>query len=125
VIVSRRRRDKRGVIPFTLLMVGLAIWSMAYAAELWRPDLPGKMWAIRFEFVGIVATPVMIFLFSVENTGGDRWLTRRNLVLVSIIPALTVIVLWTNDLHHLFYERVWIDASGPFPNFVADHGVWF
>src|SRR5690349_23932937 len=106
-------------------MAGLALWSFSYAAELWLPGLPNKMWAIRFEFIGIVATPITIFLFCVENTGREGWLTLRNLAFLCIIPVVTIIVLWTNDFHHLFYIEYHLDTSMGFPNFVADHGIWF
>jgi PAS domain S-box-containing protein len=125
VIVYRRSWGKRGVIPFIWLMIMLAIWSLAYALELSVLDLPTKNILVKFEFIGIIFTPVAAFLFGADYTGVDRWLTRRSLIMVCSLPVATFLLVLTNELHYLFYSSVRLDTSGPFPNFVGAYGLWF
>ena len=44
-----------------------------------------------------------------------EWLTRRNLALLMIFPALTVVLVCTGSLHGLMRQNVYLDASEPFP----------
>jgi PAS domain S-box-containing protein len=125
LIIWRRSHGKRGVIPFTLMMSGLAIWSLAYAIEIMVPDLPGKLLWTRIEYLGIVSIPVTAFLFCVDYTGVDRWLSRQNVILVSIMPLVTILMLSTNDLHHLFYTRVGLVPIGQYTELDVSHGPWF
>ena len=59
-----------------------------------------------------------IACFVLEYAWPGRWLTRRNLILLSIAPLFFLILILTNDLHHLVwrgfaYEGVIIPLRGP------------
>jgi PAS domain S-box-containing protein len=54
----------------------------------------------------MVIVPVGWILFALEYTGHEEWITRKNIALLSLIPAITVIMVVTNSLHHLFYTTV-------------------
>src|SRR2546421_9424532 len=43
VLAAWRRRSVAGATAFGLLMLGVAVWSFAYALELLSPDLPTKL----------------------------------------------------------------------------------
>ena len=55
---------------------------------------------------------------------GER-LTRRNLLLLAIIPLITVLLVWTNGIHGLVWSEVTLDRSGPFPAMSVHYGLWF
>ncbi len=121
----RLRARTRGVAPFVLMTAAVAIWSGAYAVELAATDLATKLVCIPFEYLGIVSAPVALLLFVADYTGRENWLTRRNVALLFVVPAITLIVLLTDNLHHLFYTRIALDASGSFPNLSLTYGLWF
>lgn len=124
-LVWERSRGKRGVTPFILLMAALAVWSLAYAVELAVPDFATKVILVKLEFVGIIATPVAAFLFAADYTGVDRWLSQRSIIWLNVIPVISLLLVFTSELHPLFYSKMSLDESGSFPNFVGTYGVWF
>ena len=57
-----------------------------------------------FAYLGIVSTPVLWLIFAARYSGNDSWLTPVNRALLFIIPVLSVALVATNNLHHLFYS---------------------
>ena len=53
-------------------------------------------------YVGICFTPVALFFFSISFLNNKEKL-RKRMFLFLIVPLISVLSLWTNDFHHLFY----------------------
>ena len=125
ILVWRQHFGRRGVVPFIGLMVGGAIWTLAYTIELAVMELDAKILLTKVEYIGIVVSVVAFFLFVAEYTGRENWLTPKYLISISIIPLVTLILTWTNEYHGLMYSKIRLDTSGPFPNFDGTWGTWF
>ena len=110
-----RRRPGPGVIPFVILMLGVFEWSTLNAIEIMAPDLETKVLLSNFQYIGITIVPAGWFAFVIEYTGRERWLTRRNVALMTIEPVATVLTALTNDIHYLFRSSVALNMSGAFP----------
>ena len=110
-----RRRTIPGAPSLSLLMFAIAIWSLAHALEPSSQTLPAKMLWVRIEYVGIAALPLLWLAFTLQYTRRGRWLSRRNVALLAIIPTLTVLLAWTNPAHHLIYRLNVIDRSSGWP----------
>ena len=102
-VVIWARRPGQAVVPGVLLMAGVAIWSLAYVAELSTTNTEAKILFSALEYVGITTVPGMWMAFAIEYTGSQRWLTRRRLALLAIEPVLTVLAALTTQSHHLFW----------------------
>jgi signal transduction histidine kinase len=87
----------------SLLVCSLAI---SYMFELFSSNLDMKLLWNDVEYVSIVGIPLMYLLIVVKYAGREDVLTRRNILLISAIPIFTLAMVWTNGLHHLFYESV-------------------
>jgi PAS domain S-box-containing protein len=120
-----RRRTMAGTSSFSLLAYAIALNSLTYALELLGSDLPAKMLWVRAEYPFIVAAPVLWFIFALQYTGRGRWLTHRNTVLLALVPVATVLIVWTNQLHHLYYTHTAIQESGPWTLLEVEYGPWF
>jgi PAS domain S-box-containing protein len=120
-----RRRRAPGATPLVLLMLAVAEWSLGYALELGSTGLLVKIFWVRLQYLGIVTVSVMWLAFTLQYTGREKWLTRRNLALVTIEPFVTLLLVWTNDVHHLFYRSVRLDTSGSFSVLDLTYGLWF
>ncbi len=107
-----RRRTVEGATAFAACMVGVSIWSLGYALELIAPTLSEKLLWARVEYIGIVTVPLMWFIFIVQYTGLGARLTRWQALLLGAIPALTVLMVWTNDLHHLHWRTSALRTEG-------------
>ena len=56
-----------------------------------------------FTYIGVCFSPVIFLLFSIAFSNTKFKFTKKYLLLF-IIPVLSLILLWTNNAHHLFYK---------------------
>ncbi len=103
VALSWRRRSAPGAPAMILFMSALVIWSLTYAIRWHVSDLPKQYFWLDATYFGVVLIPVAFLIFVLQYTGRAHWLTRRRLLLLCVAPALTLILLWTDDWHGLFY----------------------
>jgi len=124
-ITGLRNRTSVCARPYSLLMFAAAVWAFCTALELSSADLATQMLAIQIEYVAMVIVPVGWILFALEYTGHEEWITKKNIALLSIIPAITVIMVATNGLHHLFYSTVSEVVIGNLSFHVVTYGPAF
>lgn len=117
------RRSSGGVRGIAVLAAAVGVWNFGYAAEMASVGLDAKIAWVRVEYLGIVTVPVAWFVFSLGYTGRDRWITRRNLALLAVVPLLTLALLWTNGVHGLMWTRAALDKTGLF--LVVERGPFF
>jgi PAS domain S-box-containing protein len=120
-----RYRELTAALPFALLMLAALIWVVMTALEFVSIDLQTRLFWANMSFIGITPLPALLLALILDYTGQLRRL--RWLILASlIVPVLTNILLWTNDLHHLWRGISVLDVtSAPFPITVYDYGPWF
>ncbi len=119
------RRYEIVVRWFGFMVLSIAVWALSYGFELATTNLDEMLFWIKFEYLGISFLPACWFFFIVKFTGKDEWITKRNLSLVLIIPMITLILVWTNNFHHLHYKSVSVDSYGPFPLLNIERGPWY
>ncbi len=120
-----QRRPGPGVIPFTLLMVAVISWTIAYNLEIAAVDLTLKRVMAGFQYVGIAAIPVCWIAFTLEYTGRESWLTPRNIALLSFIPFIVGLLALTNIQHDLIYVGVTLEEHGSYKMLVTEKGPAF
>jgi PAS domain S-box-containing protein len=118
-------RVQASVQSFAWLSAFTAVWSIAYAFELASGTMEAMLFWVRIEYVGIAFVPAAWFVFVVRFVGRDEWLTLKNRLLVFGFQGLTLLSVWTNPWHHLHYQSVSVDTSGPFPLLVIERGPWY
>lgn len=91
-----RRRSEPGAIAFVALMSTSALWALSYGVALTihgeelRRTLEVVVWA------GRVGMPVAWLAFGLAYTGRGRIVTPKLVVLASLSPAATLVLIWTN-----------------------------
>ncbi len=124
-IITWRRRATAGAIPFLVILLAAIEYSLGYVLQLGSPDLPAVLFWNNIEWLGVVLLPPAWLIFVLQYTGQTRWLTRRLIVLLAIIPLITLLLAWTNNLHGLVYSNARLDRSVPFSALVTTYGIWF
>jgi PAS domain S-box-containing protein len=124
-VYAWQQRRVPGGRALTGLLVALAWWSLSYGLMLLLPGLMPKTIALKAQFFGIVAIPVLWLMFCLRTTSDPKWLDdRRVKVALWIIPVLTIGFAWSNDLHKLMYGA--LALSSVFPDTIAaQFGPWF
>lgn len=110
---------------FIALMSALAIWTLAVTLEHASIGLSAKVLWLKLSYLGILSLPLAWLSLTLRYSGRERWLTRRKLVLLSILPVVTLIMVWTNGLHGLMWRDIWLDSSFSPPVDDVTHGPWF
>src|SRR6186713_1441234 len=70
-----RRRGAPGVGPLAMLMLGVALWSLAYAFSLAQVTLSNQLFWINMCYLGIGLVPASWLAFALEYVGLGAWLT--------------------------------------------------
>lgn len=124
-LITWRRRAVKGAISLTVMMVGLEIWSGTYAIMWSSPRLDEQIFWLNATYIGVVVVPISFLVFVVQVTDNDRWLTRWNLLLLCIEPLVTLIIVWTNNYHHLFHTSFTLQYLNGWPELYWTRGPWF
>lgn len=113
--VARNLSAALGARPLFLLLLGSTYWSLMYAAQNLLTISPWKEWVDVAVNPGIMLVPAAWLLFSLEYSGRGRRVTRRLITLLAVEPLITLLLIFTNRFHHLYYAsavRPWIEAGG-------------
>jgi len=120
------KRGTNVVRWFGLMMGSNAIWSIAYGLELSSQTIDQAMIFVNIEYIGIATLPLSWFLFCLSFCNKECWFKKTfNLILILIAPVTTLIMVWTNPLHHLHYKDVRMFYEGPFPMLKIYPGTWY
>lgn len=122
---NQRRSAGMIAISMAALMGAITAWVLIYLLEVRGSDPTLKTLAFQGKFLSVVSIPVIWLVFSLYYTGRGGWVTRRNLLLLSIVPVMTTIIIWTNDSHHLMWESRQIVQEGELFIFDSPSGTWF
>jgi PAS domain S-box-containing protein len=101
------------------------LWSIGYMLEIIPPDIETKVFWAKVQYIGISFTSVGIFGFGLIHTRRGQWLTRRRVILLSIIPILTILATFTNEWHGLVWSKIELQGQGGFLPLNLTHGWWF
>jgi PAS domain-containing protein len=100
------RRSAPGSLMLSLLLVSMAIWSSFYATRWMEISLSAKIFWFNIMYIGVLALPTLYLLFVLAFTHHDRWLTKRNLILLAVQPVTSLLLQWTNEYHHLYFSSL-------------------
>ena len=124
--IARYRRAP-GSQALSILILGASLWSLGYAFEIIATTLWVKLFWEKFEYFGIVIIPLAWFTFVAQYLGYPGWMKRilRYKALLAIIPVVTLVLVWTNELHSLMWKHVILEPIGPLVTLDFVRGPWF
>jgi hypothetical protein len=102
-----RRRDAPGAKPFVAISVLsiLILLGIAFEAAAVAPAMKLAWYKFQFVLLVVAVTPVTCFVLDYAYPG--RWLTRRNVILLSIPGLLCLIMAVINDS-----QLIWRQLEG-------------
>lgn len=122
-LFSRRRSP---MIQMFMAFLGVVcLWIFGYALELVAGDLRGMLLWRKIRYIGVVFVPVLWFCFAMRYSDREECTRPGSLLLLSAIPAVALVLLWTSGLHELFYTEVTAVPVGPFQVIGATGGPFF
>lgn len=115
-LIVHRRRPGPGSAEFIRMALAIAEWSLGSALEVGSPDLETKVLFSKVQYFGIALSPLAGYLYVAHHTC-NRVGTRVR-VLLPVVPVVTILLCWTNELHHLVWARVWLGTVNSIPAFI-------
>ncbi|WP_163873850.1 histidine kinase N-terminal 7TM domain-containing protein [Paenibacillus favisporus] len=112
----------RTFFAFSLLA---AIYTFGSALELASGSLEEIKFWIKFEYLGMPFLPPLNLLIIMSYLGMERYLGRRLKIAMFIIPAVTLLLVMTNDSHHLYYRDIVLRAGGSSLKADVVGGPWY
>jgi PAS domain S-box-containing protein len=103
-VYSWRRRN----LPGAWCLIIYCLFGMCYltakVVEYLAVDFATKVFWFNLEYPWWMPGTTALTCFVLEYSWPGRWVTRRNVALLSIIPLLGWVLLFTNDFHNLAFS---------------------
>jgi diguanylate cyclase (GGDEF) domain len=125
VLYGFGRKRIPGVFVFSLLMLAMIIHSVGYALELLSGTLDHMYFWIRIEYLGASFYPFLIMLFAREYADEKKFANKFVLSFLLTINIVTLILVYTNSYHGLYYASVGVDSSPGFNILALEKGIWY
>ncbi len=103
IMIYILRTKNKGLMHYSFLMliVEVLIWTIAVMMKgLATTQSLMNFWE-NVTYFGIALVPVSLFLLGIAYSRPDRGFNYY--LLLYIVPAITLLMIWTNDWHHLFF----------------------
>lgn len=97
------RRETPGRRPLVVMLLGLAVWCLTYALYWLHPGGPLGWFWLTVTYVGVVIVPGAFFALALRLVRQGRALPRFVLATLLLEPIATLLLMWTDPWHGLFY----------------------
>lgn len=126
-IFAWSKGNVQGQRYFAILMFACTLYSFFYTLELSAGTLAEMVFFLRLEYLGAVLMGPMVLFFTLKYTGRPEFLTTGNIMQLLAIPLLLLILVFTNDAHHWFYQSFTTQFNGYFYTLNSEKGwlYWF
>jgi len=99
-----QRRGVPGARPFALLMLLAVVWTVSNGLIFVTVDASTRIFGYTIIYaVCLMPSAVVRLCFALEFAGLGHWLTRRTLALLAVPALLQLVLVLTNDSHHLIW----------------------
>ena len=106
IYLSKKKNKNQLNQVFICALSLLILWSIGLIAQIILSQ-PLKIEPIYFDYfvyIGACFVPVAVFFMGIIYANTKIEFKKRYLLLF-IVPIISLITLWTNDYHHLFYKQ--------------------
>ncbi|HEX2945895.1 MAG TPA: histidine kinase N-terminal 7TM domain-containing protein [Clostridia bacterium] len=119
------RRHEPGARYMSLMMFSASLWGLGDFLSNLSVSYPAKIYLDRVSYLGVIAIPVAWLFFAIQFTKHDKYLMRKKTILLFIIPAISVLLLFTNDFHHLMIYDLGFEKVDQMVVLDTTYGFWF
>ena len=105
-LVALNRRTALGASGLVFYTLCCAVWAGTYAVRWMTSDIAAQIFWLDATYFGVVGLSTAFLIFALQFTERSHVITRRSLALFSIVPILTLVMLWTDRWFGLFFGGV-------------------
>ncbi len=124
-VVALRRRSAPGAITFLFVLLAAIVWTAGYGIELGATSLPtAELWN-NVSWLGTATVIPIWFIFVLQYTGRTRWLNPGTVILLSIVPLITLLLVWVNPLNAYLGTGYKLQQGVSYSSLGYTIGPWF
>jgi PAS domain S-box-containing protein len=124
-VYSRRFKIQPVQLPFEILMYFCVIWTVTFALDISSDSLAFKILLMKIRFLGLPFISLSLMLIAILFSGHGKWLTKRRMALLLIIPIITVFLALTTEYSTVFrYNYTLVQTAGGFSVLGFANGIW-
>lgn len=124
-VYGYKHRSVRGAKAFAISMIIGSLWALANALEMAGIDLETKLIWANVQYIAYSFAPVAWLIMVLQFTDRADWVTRKNIIIMAIIPVITVVLVWLDPLYGLVRSNFIFDKSGAISVINKDYQMWF
>lgn len=108
-----------------LTFISVAFWNFCLLISVSLSDEMTKILFHELKYLGVTTLSVHIFLFTVyfSNLGGA--ITQRHITALYSFPIFSMLVVVTNNYHHLFRKSIWVGMQAGVGIVFTQSGILF
>lgn len=125
IIFSFMHIEIRGARYFIYLTHSVEIWALFMGLEYGVIEPTWKIIFGKIEYLGIATIGATWLMFALNYSRREKWLTPRNISFLMIIPAISLVAVFTNELHGLHWTLITPSSNLPGAPLVYGHGPAF
>ena len=111
---SWRRRPAKCARTLSMLFLSNTVWMGAILAGLLvQTEKVSYFWSV-IRMTGVFASPVFWLILSLQYSGNDKRLRSFFYFILWIIPVFSLVLMISNNSHHLFLTEIIYERHGPF-----------
>lgn len=97
------RRHIPAARPLLVMLISIFMWTFMYAM-MWVSEVPQeRIFWLDLLHIGAVIVPASLFVFVLHITDRTQWINWRMIALLSVIPIISIVGLFTDSYHGLFF----------------------
>lgn len=100
-----KTRKFPGVRAYGLLALTESVVSLAEILSMVSPQLAQAQFWFNVRFLPNAFLPVIFVVFAFRYNNHDPWLSKRIIGVLTIIPIITQVMVWTNNQYHLWVVK--------------------
>ena len=118
-----RRKPAAWALAYAAMLALAALWAITYGLELFSPGLAAKLFWQDVLLIGASPSGDAYLVFALLYTHRDRWVTRRNMLMLFAVPACLILASWSFPSY--FRATATLAPAGPFTVLSATPGpLW-
>ncbi len=108
LFVKKRSSTKSAVAKyFSYTILSMALWCIGLIMQIiainFLPEI-SPLYVDYFIYIFIALSPVALFLVAISLYSDRNFKLKKRYYLIFVVPLLTILILWTNTIHGLFYK---------------------
>lgn len=111
------------VYYFIVYVATLTLYCFSSAVGLLATNIEEIKFWTSIQYFGIALSPALGLLFVLKYVGFHA--SKKIIATILIIPIITIILVATNDLHHLHYRVIEVDPVLGAPFIYQVEGIWY